>query len=132
MANNITLYKDGEASKTVVQPQRLNPYAPSNTAVLVPIDGPVITQVSNNRDNYGDKNVIRQMEWGAIPESSTDYTHTVVTLKALEGEDCVLDTSGCFGYSTAQDIVVVSVNIDWIAYAGDTNWFTVLIDYTHR
>jgi hypothetical protein len=120
---------------TVAAPTSVNKFPVGRTNVLVPIDGDVITQRSNNRDNQGDKNLTRGMTWNALPDDATNYswTHTVTALKALEGTEVALNTGSKFGYGgTDVNIMVVNVDATWIAAADGVNWYQVTLSYTHH
>ena len=123
---NITI--DGS---TVVCPTRADPFVNSTPTVHIPIDGEAVVEESNHQDSFGEMNAIRTMEWDGLPTSSTSWTHTTATLKALEGESVVLNMPH-FGYTTTQNIKVVSVDIEWLVYDGTTNWYTVALNYHHR
>lgn len=123
-------------SSTIIAPTALTkfPGNRSRTTVLIPIDGDVVTQRSNNRDSYGNKNAPRSMSWDLVPNdaSSYDWTHTAETLKALEGTEVTLDTSTKFGYSASLSIMVIDVDLDWVTLADGVDWYSVTLSYTHH
>jgi hypothetical protein len=112
----------------------MNPFAPSVSNVFTPISGQAIVQTSNNRDSYGPKNAVREMVWEAIPTSAfaSEWTMTLLELKSIEGLENVLTATGSFGYTAAQNIVVVSVDLNWIARGGGKDWYEVTLRYFHR
>ena len=102
--------------------------------MFIPIDGDVITQRSNNRDNQGDKNAPRTMTWDVVPNTATNYdwTHTAESLKALEGTEVTLDTSSKFGYSSSLSIMVIDVDLTWLTLVDGIDWYSVTLTYTHH
>ena len=121
-------------ASTVVAPTTLDAFPRGRTTLLVPIDGEAIAQVSNNRDNQGEKNAVREMAWTLLPFTSTDWTHTIQSLKALEGTNTTLNAGTCFGgtYSSNTNIKVINVDPQYIIDNDGTALYSLTISYLHR
>lgn len=117
---------------TVVCPSELQAFGESVVNQLVPIDGNAVIQMSNNKNSFGDANSVRAMTWNAMPTSDSGWTHTVFTLKALEGTDVVLAASGVGGYTANQNIRVYGVSVRLVGSDGSEDYWNVVLNYAHR
>ena len=120
---------------TVVAPTLVQPYANQTVTRLVPLDGGTIVQVSANADSTGDKNTVRKMIWDAIPGSDTRWTHTIATLKALEGTESTVDMDSLFGgpYTFSTSILIHEVIVEDLGYdfVSSREIYRVEINFTH-
>lgn len=124
-----TITIDGDS---VVCPSEIQAFGQSIANQLLPIDGNAVVQMSNNTDSYGDKNAVRTLTWNAMPTSDAGWTHTVFTLKALEGTDVVLNATNKGGYTTTQNIRIYSVQVTRVGTDGTTDYWNVVLNYAHR
>jgi len=129
----ISLKNASGTTKTIVEPTRMDVMGASTSSVFTPISGQAVVQTSNNRDSYGPKNSIRTMTWDAISITPINaaWTMTLLELKATEGLANVLTATNSFGYTSAQNIVVTSVEMEWVERSDGLDWFTVNLSYFH-
>ena len=132
MANPGTITLDGS---TIVSPSSLQPFAQTAMSKIVPIDGGTIVQISANVDSTGDKNGIRKMTWDGLPFSDSRWTHTIGTIKALEGKSTTVNMGSLWGavYTITTSILIHEVNIEDLGYdfLSGKQIYKVEINYTH-
>lgn len=118
---------------TVVAPSRIFAYADASPTVISVINGSPILQRSANSDATGEKGAIRKLEWDGMLSSSSLYTHTITTLKALEGNSITINAGTLANsvYSSNTSILIHKVTVEPIQHGPSKDLWRVEITYTH-